>query len=707
MSQSHTSAPNSTYLKALKRCSEVAHEEHQVANAALADAEKLIGSLQKKVSQQRKSSKIDGAAIANVDDFLTQLESDLTHIQKRTIARTGRSLERTRDALDRFTVTLFGRTMAGKSTIREALTYGDGETIGKGAQRTTRDIREYTWNALRIIDTPGIGAYQGQEDKELAMSVMDETDVVLFLLSSDGVQAEVFEGMRALRQLNKPMMFVLNMKRDLERPVNLRRFLKDPTTIFNEADLAGHFSRVQHLAETLLNMNDVKIVPIHAQAAFLATRPEHAEHAEALREQSRIEDLLNALENEVSKKGVVRRVQTIVDGTQVSLLQLEKELRKQSEQLTEQAEIFGEKVEELESWSLQFKSDVWKRIESEATAKLRPLRNSIGSFLDRNIEKTDISERWARRYEKLELDKWGAALQEEISEDLRTKLFEFTSAMSVESTSLQASAPGRVQYYDDVNWKKNFDRVGAAGGVLFGAALVFPPVAWVAGALAIGGIIGSLFSDSKEEKLNEAKQKAAISLRENLDAMRKNMVGSLNSWFDSRIVNNVINPTLVESRSFVDNLQKLSDLLIKHANKIGALVDSLNRRLYVRSAAFIDSSIDENVIVRVARTPGRRAKVLWDNAELDEIFCTSMTSILGEETDWVVDGYKEERIAQALQPAVIDAAQVQVKSGVGIVRLSPHMISVAMGPEGDNLALAQRLLKHKIELREERGSAND
>lgn len=43
-------------------------------------------------------------------------------------------LENLRGNMSKFSVTLFGRTMAGKSTLMEILTGGNGETIGKGAQ---------------------------------------------------------------------------------------------------------------------------------------------------------------------------------------------------------------------------------------------------------------------------------------------------------------------------------------------------------------------------------------------------------------------------------------------------------------------------------------------------------------------------------------------------------------------------------------------
>ncbi|WP_201764279.1 GTPase [Halalkalibacterium ligniniphilum] len=69
-----------------------------------------------------------------------------------------------KENLSTLTVTLFGRTKAGKSTIRETLTNGDSESIGRGAQRTTRNIKEYYLKNLIIIDTLGISAYEGEED---------------------------------------------------------------------------------------------------------------------------------------------------------------------------------------------------------------------------------------------------------------------------------------------------------------------------------------------------------------------------------------------------------------------------------------------------------------------------------------------------------------------------------------------------------------
>ena len=49
-------------------------------------------------------------------------------------------------------VVFMGRTLAGKSTLYEALTDGDGRRIGTGAQRATRDCAEHA----AAVPRPGL-----------------------------------------------------------------------------------------------------------------------------------------------------------------------------------------------------------------------------------------------------------------------------------------------------------------------------------------------------------------------------------------------------------------------------------------------------------------------------------------------------------------------------------------------------------------------
>ena len=148
-----------------------------------------------------------------------------------------------------------------------------------------RDVRERRVSPVELVHE--------------ALAAIDAADVVLFLVSSDGLQEEVFQAMQVLRQQNKPMIFVLNVKQDLRRPVFMRRFLEDPSTVFGEDVLRGHQNRIRTLAGDHLGMREVRIVPIHADAAFLSTRPEHAAIAGRLEQLCRLGDLLATLEEEV------------------------------------------------------------------------------------------------------------------------------------------------------------------------------------------------------------------------------------------------------------------------------------------------------------------------------------------------------------------------------------------------------------------------
>ena len=87
-----------------------------------------------------------------------------------------------------------------------------------------------------------LGSLGAGQDPALALSVVDESDVLLFPASSDGIHEESFQAMKALRNQNKPVLFVRNVKRDLARTVYLRRFLRDPSCPGNRGS-GAEFSR--------------------------------------------------------------------------------------------------------------------------------------------------------------------------------------------------------------------------------------------------------------------------------------------------------------------------------------------------------------------------------------------------------------------------------------------------------------------------------
>ncbi|WP_427913928.1 GTPase [Ramlibacter sp. MMS24-I3-19] len=613
-------------------------------------------------------------------------------------------------------MTLFGRTMAGKSTIREALTRGDGTTIGKGAQRTTLEVREYTWNSLRIIDTPGIGAYAGNEDRAKAISVIDETDVVLFLASSDGIQEESFKGMQELRQHNKPLLFVLNVKRDLEKPVNMRRFLKDPRTVFDDNELRGHFDRIHKLAGEYLGMRDVRIVPIHAQAAYLSTRPEHAEHAEMLAEHCRLGDLLEELRSEVAWRGTVRRVQTIVDGTQVSLLDLQEELAEQAKTVRRTAQYLEDKFSELDAWLEGFIRSTNSRTETEVAQLVQPLRASVSTFIDENIERHDVGERWNRRVKALDVEGWLKQQQTSILDELRIRLAEFSREMSVESKLIGEFDAATPSQFDPWDVKRSLRWASAAGGALagvaavagyFGAANFWNPVGWIAGGVSVVALgLSWLFGD-REQKLQRQKAKAALQLRENIQKLEQDVAKGLKQWFYSSVTSRLVRAIRKDTKQLYSGMRDVSRSLDDGARQVGSIVEELNRRLLVRTGQFVGVLVEEALVARVARDPGVRTKFLWRDGSHNPSFCKHVGIALGEWVDGVPDGPVVQKVALALRPALVSPTAVAVSAQAAIVRVPEKEVGRAIGRRGSNVSLASRLLAIRIKVIREELEAHD
>ncbi|MCP1214350.1 MULTISPECIES: GTPase [Acetobacter] len=638
---------------------------------------------------------------------LQELDAKLETTLADSLRATNAALNAKQNVLSRFTVTLFGRTMAGKSTIREALTRGDGATIGKGAQRTTRDVREYVWNSLRIIDTPGIGAYEGDEDRAQALSVIDETDVVLFLASSDGVQEESFKGMRELRQQNKPLIFVLNVKRDLEKPVNMRRFLKDPQSVFDENELRGHFDRIRWLARDYLGMRDVRIFPIHAQAAYFSTRPEYGENAELLAERSRLGDLLHALEVEVSQRGLVRRVQTIVDGTQISLLDLQEELGKQAKTVRRAAHYLEDKFGELDVWLSGFIRATNARAETEASQLVQPLRASVSAFIDENIEREDVGDRWNQKVGALDIQGWLKRQQTAILDELRARLVEFSREMSVESKLIGEFDAASPSQFDPWDVKRSLRWLSAAGGAMagvaavagyFGAANFWNPVGWIAGGVSVIALgLSWLFSD-REKKLQGQKAKVTSDLRKSIDNLEREVANGLKKWFYDSVTSRLVRAIRKDTRQLYTGMSEVSRSLNDGARQVDTIVEGLNRRLLIRTGQFVQTPVEEALIARVVRDPGIRVKFLWRENTENAAFCKRVGLAIGEWVDEIPDVPVAQKVAAALRPASVSPTNVSISAQSALVRVPQQEVGRAIGKRGSNVSLASRLVGVRIKV---------
>lgn len=202
--------------------------------------------------------------------------------------------------------------MAGKSTLLEALSHGDGGRRGRGAQRTSRDVVERRVHELRdvvIVDVPGVGAADGAEDQETAFAELSSADVVLWVATNEAPKNDTADAIRRIAMLGKPVIVAVNCRRNIDLAPHRRRFLADPADLYAEADELVAVAE-KHLKEE--GSSSIGWTPLHAEAAFLALGD--GPEADALRTSSRIDRLLELLENELKvapQRRFIRRADAV------------------------------------------------------------------------------------------------------------------------------------------------------------------------------------------------------------------------------------------------------------------------------------------------------------------------------------------------------------------------------------------------------------
>ena len=264
-------------------------------------------------------------------------------------------LENLRSNMSKFSITLFGRTMAGKSTLMEILTEGNGETIGKGAQRTTRDIRKYTWNELEITDVPGIGAFEGEDDEQIAFEAAKTADLILFLITDDAPQVTEADCFSRIIDLGKPVICVMNVKASVAEGKSIKLVKRDIQKRFDMERLGvirNQFLKyADQFGQTWLH---VPFIYVHLKSAYLAQHESDPELAELYYQMSRIDFLKNRIVHLVKTKGMFFRIKTFIDIISHPMLESFENLLNQSQINIAQGRTNIAKKRPLKDWENVF-----------------------------------------------------------------------------------------------------------------------------------------------------------------------------------------------------------------------------------------------------------------------------------------------------------------------------------------------------------------
>lgn len=611
---------NSDIEKALHECQAYAQKGYDIASntwntihqALLAEERKVkkVDKQQGKISRlaDEELIKKKKQGLASFMEMDKELKQDLSYLQKQQ---------------KEFSVLVFGRTMVGKSTLMEIMTHGSGASIGNGSQRTTLDVRDYHWQGMKITDVPGIASFDGREDDRLALEAAKAADLILFLISDDGVQQEEAKNLAELRRLGKPVLGIINVKLgiteqvrslDMKRLRNKMAERERIETICNQfRQFAGNFQQ---------DWGDLTFVPVHLKAAYLGQdkNPE-------LWEVSNFTEVEAYILSKVQQDGCFLRIKTFLDRVIIPLQgRMEMLYENSGSSLTEAFE-YQKKCQELAEWNKIFVEDSQEKFDNLYKRLHNKLANGIAEFAEYNYDNEDAGEDWKEYLqEELKLEADCMSFLQERSNKCSRKRRELMDSLKTELTFAGVNVE-----FEDISMDSITDTqlLGTiAGGAL---ALVFP-VAGIAVTL-----INWLFGSSKEEKIREAKAKLRDALQDAMDecgyvdTLMDSVAHTMNEEIFGKGVDGLYN-ALAQMDAMLIGLAKEE---ATGAEKLGVLLNKLNCQLWHEAEGYVAAQEGKNLVLsvdRIARIPGEVTEV-YDSVASFEGYEAKMTKLLGEKVE--------------------------------------------------------------------------
>ncbi len=547
------------YDEAIRHCAVIADQDYKFAELALKRALSALSNLDKNIQnaieniKHKTGDKGKATTAKEVAKQLGDTRNALSAEIIKEMKNVGSSLRAKERALNHFSITFMGRTKAGKSTLHAIVTDDGWDAIGVGKQRTTRFNRVYEWKNIRIIDTPGIGAPGGKSDEEIAQSVIDESDVICYVVTNDSIQESEFGFLKLLKEKSKPLIILLNIKKNLSDPRRLEHFLQNPNKEFmmeGKSGIGGHIQRIRRYAEDHYANGYFDIVPVMLLAAQLSREPKHEGKKKELFKASRMQDFLDSIRESLVNHGAIRRSQTLLGSTVGAINNPYQWVNQQTLIYEKLTDTLKNKREEISKNIRKSAEDAKEYLLQAINEIFQDTMNAIPFFAEDHWNSKEIAMKlgWEQKLKAIRFEERLNSAYEETNQKFNKEVQEVLSEVGNE-LQLIAKLEGKNFSFteqDSTVFARNFARIGGSIIVVVGTILTFfsliaPPVG-----IAIG-IIGTVFSlmtnifKSKDQKRREAVAKISTSLTEELNKHKQTTLqeadANTDKFFDSVVVN--------------------------------------------------------------------------------------------------------------------------------------------------------------------------
>lgn len=622
--------------QALEECQLANKQGYTEAQVYLKDLKKSIDDASDIIfdciSDMKKYHITDESLIQNIKMQLQTVQTEF----EQSYFDTKTNLDNKSRMSSKFNITLFGRTKAGKSTLMEILTHGDGSHMGKGGQRTTRDVRSYDWKGMSVTDVPGIDAYEGQEDDQKAEEAAIFADLILFLITAGQPEGTEADWLVKLKRMDKPVLCICNYKQSMGEGIDdfrLKRLLDNPEKLEERMNIDELVKQFNSFLNDQLPNEHVDFLVSHLLAKFSSQQPEYASKRKELEKISRFSAIEHSIIDEVHTNGVLHRKKCYLSIIDAPLYQQMNQLFAFSSNAYSQFLIIQDKITAFKEWCENFNSNQKRSIENNINREYNKLRNSVPGFVEAHLEDDDVNSSWKEHCEQFDIQHNIENIVQHSSDILREKIADMFSELEKEMKfSLEWNFDNKLGNYQFINWKKGTKWAGAIGSAGLGiAALILSsnPLGWAA--LGVGAVF-SFFAwllDSREDKLRERRTKLTEKLNKGIKAAETNSLKEVFSWYNKNICKQefkITNRLNIIGKSLLSLSCGERQLALgygrNHKNISKMIIANIFHALDVPMTEF-------DRIKCVARVPGRRIAIVIEGKESLPLKISKLASKLG------------------------------------------------------------------------------
>lgn len=638
-------------LNALEKCKESAEKGYMLAKEATENIDLAIRSISKELTTIISGLQSDNSF--NDQPTIKHLASQLQIIQDNYAALPQRIMEDINSlSKSLFSITLFGRTMAGKSTLMEILIKGKGDSIGKGAQRTTRDVRTYMYRGLSITDVPGIAAFEGHEDEEIAFKAAKESDLILFLITDDAPQASEAEFMSKVVALGKPVLCIINVKVNIASVTDFVMFKRDINKQYNN-------NRISLIKRQFLDFSqqygqdwsNIQFIKVHLKSAFLSQQDEFKDISKEIYELSNFEKLDNIIINEIIKNGSFYKFKTYSDVITVPLVNTFEILFEQSAQNSIQGTVLINKYRKLKKWADEFTIEANKRINSLLSTLSSQLHAEIASFAENNYDNKNAGKKWNSLMQSYNIEQLSQSLLQELADNVINEVSEMLRTINNEIKIANDTLSEKLISMPELtDWKFGFE---LSSVLISGLICLTNPMAGFI--VAVGcSIIGLIFEDY-DEKTTKARKQLEKLLQEHIDETISKLDKNMRNNLHQIIIRKYINSTIYMINQTVNSIFILSDMQYDIAITLNKTLQNINNNLIKYALEYLGYTESIEQVINVARVPGSAITITLNYGELFNKKARALLSnLLKEQVFFVIkNNNQQSMLYQAIGKGII------------------------------------------------------